>query len=80
MQNKKVIAVGTPAPQPIDPTQILTLAEVAQRLKTSNRWVYEKTRRRCPAPLPVMRIGRYCRFYWPAVCAWLLTHSNEGGV
>jgi len=28
----------------IDPSQIVTLEEVAQRLKVSPRWVYEKSR------------------------------------
>ena len=60
----------------IDPSQILTLSEVAERLKVSNRWVYEKTRRRSQDPLPVIRIGRYLRFNWIDVSAWLMRHSN----
>jgi excisionase family DNA binding protein len=56
---------------PIDPAQILTLTELAQRLKVSERWVYEKSRRRCQNPLPVIRIGRYLRFDWTSVSAWL---------
>jgi len=79
MQKKQALAVGAPAPQPLDASLILTLPEVAQRLKVSNRWVYEKTRTRCQQPLPVMRIGRYVRFYWPTVSAWLIQHSNVGG-
>jgi predicted DNA-binding transcriptional regulator AlpA len=55
----------------IDPSQILTLAELAQRLKVSERWVYEKCRRRCQNPLPCIRIGRYLRFDWVSVSAWL---------
>jgi predicted DNA-binding transcriptional regulator AlpA len=79
MAKNKSVATSSPAPQSLNPAEILTLEEVAQRLKTSNRWVYEKTRKRCPAPLPVMRIGRYLRFYWPTVAAWLLEHSNGVG-
>ena len=55
----------------IDPSQILTLEELAQRLKVSERWVYEKSRRRCQNPLPTIRIGRYLRFDWTSVSAWL---------
>jgi predicted DNA-binding transcriptional regulator AlpA len=55
----------------VDPSQILTLAELAQRLKVSERWVYEKSRKRCQNPLPVIRIGRYLRFDWMSVSAWL---------
>src|ERR1700732_3345123 len=41
------------------------------RLKVSERWVYEKSRRRCLNPLPCIRIGRYLRFDWTTVSAWL---------
>jgi predicted DNA-binding transcriptional regulator AlpA len=58
-------------PNPIDPSQILTLSELAARLKVSERWVYEKSRRRCQNPLPCIRIGRYLRFDWNSVSAWL---------
>jgi predicted DNA-binding transcriptional regulator AlpA len=58
-------------PNPIDPSQILTLTELAQRLKVSERWVYEKTRRRSQNPLPTIRIGRYLRFDWVRVSEWL---------
>jgi len=58
-------------PSPIDPSQISRSREVAERLKVSQRWVYEKSRRRCQNPLPVIRIGRYLRFDWVSVSAWL---------
>jgi hypothetical protein len=56
---------------PIDPDMILTLGELAGRLKVKPRWVYEKSRRRCQNPLPCIRIGRYLRFDWTRVSAWL---------
>jgi predicted DNA-binding transcriptional regulator AlpA len=55
----------------VDPLHILTLAEIAVRLKVSERWVYEKTRNRCQNPLPTIRIGRYLRFDWVDVSLWL---------
>ncbi len=64
------------APIAVDPLQILTLSEVAQRLKVSERWVYEKSRRRCQNPLPAIRIGRYLRFDWQEVSAWLREQST----
>ena len=70
MKNIKVSAVAV-IPSVIDPSQILTLKEVAERLKVSERWVYEKTRRRSQNPLPTIRIGRYLRFDWVHVSAWL---------
>ena len=62
---------------PIDPSQILTLAELAERLKVSERWVYEKSRRRCQNPLPCIRIGRYLRFDWLEVSAWLRQQTGR---
>jgi excisionase family DNA binding protein len=79
MQRKTSVATASPAPQPIDPSLILTLEEVAQRLKVSDRWVYEKTRRRCQQPLPTIRIGRYVRFNWLDVSVWLARQSNGAG-
>ena len=74
-------AKHTPAvaviPTPIDPSQILTLKELAERLKVSERWVYEKSRRRCLNPLPAIRIGRYLRFDWLEVSAWLRQQSGK---
>jgi len=53
------------------PSDILTVAEVAARLKVKPGWIYEKMRRRQQNPLPVFKMGRYLRFSWPQVCAWL---------
>jgi predicted DNA-binding transcriptional regulator AlpA len=73
-----VPAFESPNSSIIDPSQILTLSEVSARLKVSERWVYEKTRHRCQNPLPVIRIGRYLRFLWGDVSAWMRQHSNSG--
>ena len=70
MANKKSHEAAVLAPV-IEPSNILTLAELSQRLKVSERWVYEKSRRRCQNPLPCIRIGRYLRFDWTSVSAWL---------
>jgi hypothetical protein len=63
---------------PLDPAQILTLSELAERLKVSERWVYEKSRRRCQNPLPTIRIGRYLRFDWLSVSSWLREQEQCG--
>jgi excisionase family DNA binding protein len=54
---------------------ILTPEEVAARLKVPESWVYEKTRVRCRNPIPCLRLGRYVRFDWLAVIAWLTEAS-----
>jgi len=53
---------------------ILTPDQLAERLQVSVNWVYEKSRSRgkhTGKPLPVLRCGRYLRFYWRDVCEWL---------
>src|ERR1700692_1175313 len=70
-ESKKNDVAPLAVQSPIDPSQISTLAELAERLKVSERWVYEKSRRRCQNPLPCIRIGRYLRFDWTSVSAWL---------
>jgi predicted DNA-binding transcriptional regulator AlpA len=64
------------APIVLQPGDILTPEQLAERLQVSPSWIYEKSRRRSRNPLPVFRIGRYLRFSWTAVCAWLATTSQ----
>jgi hypothetical protein len=58
----------------IKPEDLLTVTELATRLKTRPSWVYEKTRRRgriTKTPMPVLRAGHLLRFHWPSVCQWM---------
>lgn len=54
---------------------LLTPAELAARLAVGESWVREKTRERARLrdrdPLPCVRLGKYVRFSWTAVEAWL---------
>jgi hypothetical protein len=63
--------VPTSAPTTISPADILTVNELAERLKVQPTWVYENQRR--DNPMPALHCGRYLRFSWPAVCTWLAT-------
>ena len=56
---------------------IITPEELATRLKVPESWVYEKTRGRCRKPIPCLRLGRYVRFDWLAVAAWLTTPAGQ---
>jgi excisionase family DNA binding protein len=60
----------------LKPEDILTPEEIAARLKVSKRWVYEKTRGRCPDPIPCLRLGRYIRFDWNQVVEWLMSKNG----
>jgi predicted DNA-binding transcriptional regulator AlpA len=76
-KQQKVVAVPLAPPRVLDPADLLTLDELAARLKTSKRWVYEKSRKRCVDPLPVFRMGRYLRFSWRDVSYWLQRSGNS---
>jgi hypothetical protein len=59
----------------INHADLLTPAELAERLKVPKSWVFEQTRRRAKVrnvnPLPCIRLGKYLRFSWPKVCEWM---------
>lgn len=56
-------------------TILLTPQQLAERLSVPVSWIREKTRERARVrdkdPLPVVRLGKYVRFSWPAVEAWI---------
>lgn len=55
--------------------EILTPSQIAVRLQVKPSWVYEQTRERAGVrntdPLPHIKLGRYLRFDWSDVVAWL---------
>jgi len=59
----------------INHADLLTPAELAERLKVPKSWVFEQTRRRAKTrnanPLPCIRLGKYLRFSWVQVSEWL---------
>jgi predicted DNA-binding transcriptional regulator AlpA len=59
---------------------ILTPEQLAQRLQVKPSWVYEQTRDRAGIrstdPLPHIKMGRYLRFDWCDVLAWLDRHKK----
>jgi hypothetical protein len=62
------------------PEDILTPHQLAERLQVGVDWVYEKSRSRGAhngSPLPLLRCGRYLRFYWPDVCQWLRNETKD---
>jgi len=50
---------------------LLTVQELAERLKTRASWVYSRTRERGPNSIPVVRVGKYLRFSLLEVLDWL---------
>jgi excisionase family DNA binding protein len=68
---------GTKQQMVVDPKDIITPDELAERLKMSRRWISEMTRKRQRNPIPHYKVGRYLRFNWQDVCAWLES-TKEG--
>jgi excisionase family DNA binding protein len=48
--------------------QLLDAAQVAALLGVTKEWVYEASRR---GAIPVVRLGRYCRYRPDAIEAWI---------
>jgi hypothetical protein len=71
---------GESRPAVLDPADILTPQELAERLKVRKSWVFEQTRTRSKVrnknPLPCLRMGKLLRFSWTAVSDWL-AESNR---
>ena len=65
-----VSAVTNPLRE-FDPVDLLPIKELARRLHTDASWVREKTRRRCPNPIPVYNLGRHLLFDWRQVSEWI---------
>ena len=68
-------------PGTLDPAQILTPEQLAERLQVQVSFIYENTRKRAGRrnadPLPCIRMGKYLRFYWPEIEKWL--ERKQGG-
>jgi excisionase family DNA binding protein len=64
--------------------ELLTIDELADRLKVKKSFVYEHTRRRAAVrnvrPLPHIRMGKYLRFNWTEVLNWLTELEQKGAV
>jgi len=51
--------------------ELLTVQELAEKLKTRESWVYGKSREKGPGAIPAVRCGKYVRFRLPDVLIWL---------
>ena len=56
---------------------LLTVEELAERLKVPSSWIYQHTRCRKRDRLPHLKIGKYLRFEESAVRSWLQRHRHD---
>jgi excisionase family DNA binding protein len=60
-------------------TDLLTVEELAQRLRVPVSWVYSRTRETGPGSMPRMKIGKYVRFIEREVMEWARRRSEREG-
>jgi hypothetical protein len=68
-----------PSPR-LEPGDLLTPEQLAERLQVPKSWVFEQTRGRAKVrsktPLPCIRLGKYLRFSWVQVCEWMSENND----
>lgn len=57
-------------------TELLTLPEMAARLKVPMSWLYSRTRIK-DSDFPVIRVGKYCRFNPDKVMEWIEAQQTK---
>ena len=50
---------------------LLTVSELAEKLKVKKSWVYSRTRVKGMKAIPCLRVGKYIRFDYGKVINWL---------
>jgi excisionase family DNA binding protein len=56
---------------------LLTIDELAKRLKVPKSWIYARTRESGPGSMPRIKVGKYLRFRWDDVLAWLQSKQRN---
>ena len=75
-----MIETETVSRQDIRPGDLLTPGQLAKFLQVKVSWVYEASRRRgrfSADPLPLLRCGRYLRFFKPEILAWMRRNGGK---
>ena len=58
--------------------ELLTIKELADRLKVKPSWLYFRTMNTGNNAIPRVKIGKYLRFDPGKVMAWIEANYNEG--
>ena len=74
---KPVVSVPVVLPTPLANEEALTPEELASKLKLPPETIYQLTRKRSGGrpPMPKLKAGKFLRFKWSAVMAWM---ENNG--
>ena len=57
--------------------EMITVIELANRLRVPASWVYSRTRETGPGTIPCLRVGKYLRFKEEQVLEWLKKKSED---
>ena len=57
--------------------ELLTVGELAQRLKVKKSFLYARTRERGEGAIPCIRVGKYIRLIESDVIEWLKNQQRE---
>lgn len=57
--------------------KLLTVQEMAERLRVPVSWIYNYSRQKGPGSIPVVRVGKYCRFVEADVLQWLAKKQTQ---
>ena len=57
--------------------KLLTVDELAKELSTPPSWIYTRTRQKGPDSIPMIRVGKYCRFKLSEVLSWLESQNSR---
>jgi excisionase family DNA binding protein len=55
---------------------LLTVDELAESLRVAKSWVYSKSRETGPDAMPMIKVGKYCRFVLNDVLDWLKSQNE----
>jgi excisionase family DNA binding protein len=58
--------------------QLITVKELGEKLKVPHSFIYSRTRQKGPDTIPMIRVGKYCRFRLSEVLAWLEKTNRDG--
>ncbi len=56
---------------------LLTVDELSEKLRVPKSWVYSRTRQKGADRMPFLKCGKYCRFDYSEVIAWLKKQGED---
>ena len=61
----------------METTELLTIAEMAARLKCHKSWLYQRSREKGPGCIPRVKLGKYLRFNSGEVMEWIKARYGD---